>query len=202
MPKEELNFQQEQFCQEYVANLGNGTQAVKKAYPGMPSDESASVHASKLLRSAKVKARLEELRREITEQNAAKIAAVVEILKPDEMVPAVVGRMKLAFDKCEKERDLNSLGRTLLEWAKVLGATPQAAVQINFNGDDRPLDKLGAFDLMEMKKAIDAKLEEKLSLNTGSSSPAWMTAKVEEQSVVNSPSSTPAVCEGSKEVTP
>ena len=60
-----LSNQQRKFCEEYVNNENNGTQAYFKAYKSCKKDETAMVNASRLLRNAKVKQYIEELRQEL-----------------------------------------------------------------------------------------------------------------------------------------
>lgn len=70
-----LSVKQEKFCLEY-AKSGNQRQAYFNAGYKCKSDETADVNASRLLRNAKVQARLAELAEEI--KNAS-IADVVEM---------------------------------------------------------------------------------------------------------------------------
>lgn len=55
-----LTDKQEQFCQEYLIDL-NATQAYMRAGYNVSDEDTAAVNASRLLRNAKVQARLKEL---------------------------------------------------------------------------------------------------------------------------------------------
>lgn len=60
-----LSNQQRTFCEEYVNNGNNGTQAYLKAYKTCKKEEAAMVNASRLLRNAKVSEYIAELREEL-----------------------------------------------------------------------------------------------------------------------------------------
>lgn len=60
-----LSNQQRKFCEEYVNNGNNGTQAYLKAYKTCKKEEAAMVNASRLLRNAKVSEYIAELREEL-----------------------------------------------------------------------------------------------------------------------------------------
>ena len=60
-----LSNQQRKFCEEYVNNGNNGTQAYLKAYKTCKKEETAMVNASRLLRNAKVNEYITELRDEL-----------------------------------------------------------------------------------------------------------------------------------------
>ena len=60
-----LSNQQRKFCEEYVNNGNNGTQAYLKAYKTCKKEETAMVNASRLLRNAKVNEYVTELREEL-----------------------------------------------------------------------------------------------------------------------------------------
>ena len=49
-----MNERHKRFCEEYLANGCNGTQAYLSVYKSVKSDEVAAVNASKLLRNTKV----------------------------------------------------------------------------------------------------------------------------------------------------
>ena len=55
-----LNSKQENFCNEYIKNGANGTQAYLKAYK-TKNEETATVNASRLLRNANVQQYISEL---------------------------------------------------------------------------------------------------------------------------------------------
>ena len=58
-----LNSKQKNFCNEYIKNGANGTQAYLKAYK-TKSEETATVNASRLLRNANVQQYISELQEE------------------------------------------------------------------------------------------------------------------------------------------
>ncbi len=57
----ELTSRQIKFCEEYVKNGLNGTQAYMKAYKNCKKEETATASASRLLRNVKVLSYIEEL---------------------------------------------------------------------------------------------------------------------------------------------
>lgn len=73
---EGLTIKQEAFCLEY-AQSGNATEAYKNAY-GVKDDNVAAACAAKLLRNAKVKARLQEIAEQIASPKIATIAEIQE----------------------------------------------------------------------------------------------------------------------------
>lgn len=142
---EGLTMKQEAFAEEYVKTLGNGVKAVDKAYPGHTSYSAKGSMACENLKKPKVKARIEELKGSILED----LPAIGE---------HVMRKIKKSFDTCKTPRDLDKLGRTLLEVAGFLGSKPQTAIQINIAGSVESLDKLGLFDLLKYKEMIEKAL--------------------------------------------
>lgn len=67
-----LTVNQEKFCLKY-AECGNGREAYKYAYTKVKSDAVADTNASRMLSNAKVKARLQELAKQIEEESIADI---------------------------------------------------------------------------------------------------------------------------------
>lgn len=63
-----LTNQQRKFCEEYVNNGNNGTQAYLKAYKSCKKEEAAMVNASRLLRNAKVNNYVTELRQKLQDK--------------------------------------------------------------------------------------------------------------------------------------
>ena len=63
-----LTNQQRNFCEEYVNNGNNGTQAYLKAYKSCKKEETAMVNASRLLRNAKVNNYVTELRQKLQDK--------------------------------------------------------------------------------------------------------------------------------------
>lgn len=61
----DLSNVQRTFCEEYVNNGKNGTQAYLIAYKSCKKEETASVNASRLLRNAKVQEYISELQGEL-----------------------------------------------------------------------------------------------------------------------------------------
>lgn len=70
--KNKLSVNQEKFCLKY-AECGNGREAYKYAYPKVKSDSVADTNASRMLSNAKVKARLQELAKQIEDDSIADI---------------------------------------------------------------------------------------------------------------------------------
>ena len=81
-----MNEQQKRFCDEFLANGGNATQAYKKVYPGTKNDNVAAVNANRLLRNAKVQKYLDEHSTSLEEHNS-KIATAEEL---QEFVTSVI----------------------------------------------------------------------------------------------------------------
>ncbi len=63
-----LTNQQRKFCEEYVNNGNNGTQAYLKSYKSCKKEETAMVNASRLLRNAKVNNYVTELRQKLQDK--------------------------------------------------------------------------------------------------------------------------------------
>lgn len=63
-----LRPKQKRFCEEYVNNGFNGTQAYKKVYPNS-SDDTARINACRLLTKANIKAYISEYQEELRNQN-------------------------------------------------------------------------------------------------------------------------------------
>jgi len=61
---DKLNRQQSEFCEEYVANKNNGTQAYKVVYK-TKSENAAAVNASKLLKFHKIQKRIAQIEERI-----------------------------------------------------------------------------------------------------------------------------------------
>lgn len=80
-----MNEQQKRFCDEFLANGGNATQAYKKVY-GVKSDEVASAAGSRLLGNVRVKKYLDEHSTSLEEHNS-KIATAEEL---QEFVTSVI----------------------------------------------------------------------------------------------------------------
>ena len=81
-----MNEQQKRFCDEFLANGGNATQAYKKVYPVTKNDNVAAVNANRLLRNAKVQKYLDEHSTSLEEHNS-KIATAEEL---QEFVTSVI----------------------------------------------------------------------------------------------------------------
>lgn len=77
--KKGLAPRQEAFCYAYAA-CGNATRAYEKAGYKIKNDNSAAVSAKRLLRNAKIKAKLQEIAKDITSQKIMDIAEIQERL--------------------------------------------------------------------------------------------------------------------------
>lgn len=64
----ELTSRQIKFCEEYVKNGLNGTQAYMKAYKNCKKEETATASASRMLRNVKVLSYIEELQEELKDE--------------------------------------------------------------------------------------------------------------------------------------
>ena len=74
-----LTIKQEAFCLEY-AGSGNATEAYKKAGYSVESDNAAAVNANRLLKTAKIKLRLQEIAKEVATPKIANIQEIQEFL--------------------------------------------------------------------------------------------------------------------------
>ena len=120
-----LNVKQEKFCMEY-SKSGNATAAYKTAY-SLKDDNSAAVNANRLLRNAKIKARLQELSQEIKQIEIADVQECQKILT------------QIARNKKTSAKDRVSAINILL---KAQGAFSQnlniiGAVPVVFSDEDR-----------------------------------------------------------------
>lgn len=77
------NPRHEKFCQEYVRNRGNASAAYRVAFPKSEKwkDETLWSKASKLLKKDKVRARIEEIRKEIEDEEFDFTKAILDIYK-------------------------------------------------------------------------------------------------------------------------
>ena len=77
-----LTIKQEAFCQAYIQNGGNASEAYRSAYDAENmKSESVNVNASKLLASAKVALRVSELRTAIEKRNEITIDDLINELE-------------------------------------------------------------------------------------------------------------------------
>ena len=76
---EKLTIKQERFCQEY-AKSGNATDAYKRAGYSVVKDTAAAVNANRLLKTAKVVARLKEIADKVSSSKIMGIAEMQERL--------------------------------------------------------------------------------------------------------------------------
>ena len=90
MKEEKMNNKQITFCQEYVKNGLNGTQAYLKAYKTCKKEDTAKVNASRLLTNANVQNYIQELQEKIEDETimTAKermkwLSEVIKIKLPD-----------------------------------------------------------------------------------------------------------------------
>lgn len=68
MKEEKMNNNQITFCQEYVKNGLNGTQAYLKAYKTCKKEDTAKVNASRLLTNANIQSYIKELQEKIEDE--------------------------------------------------------------------------------------------------------------------------------------
>lgn len=96
----ELTEQQMMFCDEYLVDL-NITRAYKAAYPNIKSDPSAAVCGSKLLKTAKVKAYIDEKmqrraeRVEISQDRVIQELAAIAFANTTDLVEIKKGVVKI-----------------------------------------------------------------------------------------------------------
>ena len=100
-----MNPKQERFCQEHAIDL-NGTQAAIRAgyAPG-----SAHVTASRLLRNAKVRERVDQLIVEYRERVEVSVDSITELLREDRQLAHKLGQAGAAVSATEKLAKLHGL---------------------------------------------------------------------------------------------
>lgn len=77
-----LTLNQEAFCQAYIENKGNASEAYRTAYAtGKMKPESIHVNASKLLADAKVALRISELQQEHRNKHDVTVSGLLEELE-------------------------------------------------------------------------------------------------------------------------
>lgn len=120
-----LTQKQENFCLAYI-ETGNASDAYRKAYPGTRmSDKTLNEAASRLLKNSKVVARLEELRKPVTEsaqitleQHLSKLEELRELAKEEgkygPAIQAEIARGKAAGLYVEQSR---TEGEIRIVWA-------------------------------------------------------------------------------------
>jgi phage terminase small subunit len=112
-----LNPKQEKFCQLYV-ELGNASEAYRRAYNSSAKQESVAVNASKLLSETNVSLRVEEIREALKANHGITLKNILDELEEaravalsaptpqtSAAVAATMGKAKLlGFDREKKEQ--------------------------------------------------------------------------------------------------
>jgi phage terminase small subunit len=119
-PVRKLTPQQENFCQEYIKNKCNASEAYRQAYNCQESgDNTIWVNASRLLNDTKVSLRIQTLQAEAAERNKVTVDSLTEELNEAKMlayqleqvsagVSAIMGKAKIhGLDKTIISGDLN-----------------------------------------------------------------------------------------------
>jgi phage terminase small subunit len=119
-----MNERHKRFCDEYLANGLNGTQAYLSVYKSVKSDEVAAVNASKLLRNTKVI--------EFIKQEQEKTSSKLEITR--ESVLMDLQRIKENNEGDNPQTSLKALDLII----KVLGFNAPTEQKINLN-TEQPL---------------------------------------------------------------
>ena len=101
-----LSNQQRKFCEEYVNNGNNGTQAYLLAYKTCKKEETAMVNASRLLRNAKVNEYIAELREEL-KKKAIMWAEERMIWLTGVVLGNIKEKVYYEGEECEREAYLN-----------------------------------------------------------------------------------------------
>jgi phage terminase small subunit len=146
------------FVAEYMANNMNGRRAYMTVY-GIDNEEVADVSASRLLSKDKVKLYLEERMNKVLDDK-------------EEIVSKVKQRLITAFNETKSSRDLDKLGRTLLELYGEIGSKaikPNQTLNIaSVVGDNRLKELLGE---QVRKKPINVmeRIEEQKYINSDNS---------------------------------
>lgn len=119
-----LSPKQEKFCQLYV-ELGNASEAYRRAYNSTAKQESVAVNASKLLSETNVSLRVEEIREALKANHGITLKNILDELEEarklaletgtaSSAVAASMGKAKLlGFDKGEKEKPKESHSITI-----------------------------------------------------------------------------------------
>ncbi len=165
MPK--LTLKQELFAQEYMKANGNGTAAVRKAYPNITTERTREVMSSKLQKNKNIQEKINELK-----------APIFNSLP--EIGEMVLQKLKVAFIECESHRDMDKLGRTLLE---VGGFLSNKGINMNINTSQGPainiyfayngqfklevggLESLGAEQWLTLEAAIQREINKTVEVN-------------------------------------
>lgn len=79
MIEHKLTVKQQAFADAYI-ELGNGSEAYKRAYPNIKKDETARANASRLLTNANVKAYIEERMEQLQSERVADQQEILETL--------------------------------------------------------------------------------------------------------------------------
>ena len=124
-----LSVRQEKFCLEY-AKTGNQRQAYLLAGYNVKSDETADANASRLLRNAKVKARLAELAEEAKNASIADIVEMQQTLTSiirkqmteEVIVVEAVGDYMTEARKMDKEPSIKDIINAITTLGKMQGA--------------------------------------------------------------------------------
>jgi hypothetical protein len=161
--RNKLTPKQELFCYEYVKNLGNGTEAARKAYPDIKTEGAIRVMANKLVTNGNIQLKIKEIKGGI-------------FGNPEEAIAKVGRKMMAAFEDAKIHRDIDKLGRTIFEVLKVLGGRPHTQIGIGINNprcEDCPYKNVPIFteDIIKDLPPIDivesSSAEEGNSKNVG-----------------------------------
>ena len=134
-----LSVKQEKFCLEY-AKTGNQRQAYLLAGYNVKSDETADANASRLLRNAKVQARLAELAEEAKNASIADIVEMQQTLTriirqqmtEEVIVVENVGDFRSEARKMDKNPSMKDIINAINTLGKMQGAF---ADNVNLNGN-------------------------------------------------------------------
>ena len=105
----ELNSQQRKFCEEYVKNGLNGTQAYMEAYNTCNSEETARANASRLLTNNNVLSYIKELQEELKKETimsaTERMEWLTEVIRGNikEIATTYVKQDDGSVEKIEKE---------------------------------------------------------------------------------------------------
>ena len=136
-----LTQKQLNFCQEYIKNGGNGTQAYLAAYDSN-SPTAAQIEASRMLDRADIQAHLEKLRKPIEKAVKRKIINEREYKK---------NLIQKRIEECVARDDDAAIARYLEIWNKMDGE--YVNINKDITGDDNAIKELDTATLLQLVKA-------------------------------------------------
>ena len=117
----DLTLKQKIFIEEYL-KTHNACEAVRRAYPAITTDNAVRALSGKLMvEGGRVKMAIEERLSSVLGSKEEKLA----------LAEKVISKLQRAFDECKVDKDMDKLGRTLLEVTGAIGSGNKVAIGIN-----------------------------------------------------------------------